>query len=134
MHRSHRYSIHRWTMWLVHISWCFPCTFRKGESRDSLLYIGPIRAVGIHTVWLGSGISQLKCLKYDWVREFPDYNKRLANKQSIDLLVSNSHGPYMYTLSMYIYRSPNKQLTWSIYVYVISDRPARRDNGENGNM
>ena len=45
-----------------------------------------------HVEWLGSGFSPLKCLRYVLARDFPDL--------SIDLLISNSHGPSMYTLSM----------------------------------
>ena len=50
---------------------------------------------------LGSVNSHLKCLQYDWVREFPDYKKCSAKNLSIDLLISNSHGPSTYTLSMH---------------------------------
>ena len=51
-------------------------------------------------VWLGSGIFQLKCLQYDWARKFSDYKNCSAKKISFDLLISNSHGPSMYTLFM----------------------------------
>ena len=53
-----------------------------------------------YTILLGSGIFQLKCLRYDWAQEFPYYKKCLASNFSIDLLISNSHGPSMHTLSM----------------------------------
>ena len=33
-------------------------------------------------------------------REFPDYQKRSANNLSVDLLISNSHDPSMYSLSI----------------------------------
>ena len=39
-------------------------------------------------------------LQYDWAREFSDCKIFLANNLSIDLLISKSHGPSMYTLSM----------------------------------
>ena len=39
-------------------------------------------------------------MQYDWAREFPDYEICSANNLSIALLISNSHGPSMYTLSM----------------------------------
>ena len=48
-----------------------------------------------YTVWLGSEISQFKCLQYDWDCTFPD-KKNL----SIDLLFNISQGPSMYPLSI----------------------------------
>ena len=49
-----------------------------------------------YAVRLGAGISQLN----DWAPGFPAYKKCSANDLSIDLLIINSHGQYMYTLSM----------------------------------
>ena len=46
-----------------------------------------------YEVWLGSIISQLKCLQFEL--GFPDYKKSSANNVSIDLIISNSHGPSM---------------------------------------
>ena len=48
--------------------------------------IGEVR----FTVWLGSGISQLKSLQYDWAREFPDFQKNSVTNLPIDLPISNS--------------------------------------------
>ena len=56
--------------------------------------------IRVYAVCLGSGISQLKCLQYDWAIKFNDYKKCLANNLSIDLLMSTSHGPSRYTLSL----------------------------------
>ena len=42
----------------------------------------------------------MKFLENDWAREFLDYKKSSANNLSIDLLISNVHGPSMYTFSM----------------------------------
>ena len=69
-----------WVMWL---------TFINRTNRSSA-----------YAVCLGSGISQLGCLRYDWAYEFPDYKKCSTNNLSIDILISNSHGPSMYTLSI----------------------------------
>ena len=41
-----------------------------------------------------------KSLQHEWAQEFPDYKTCLANNLSIDLRISNSHDPSMYTLSM----------------------------------
>ena len=41
-------------------------------------------------------LPDLQCLQYEWGREFPHYKKCSANNLSIDLLISNSHGPSMY--------------------------------------
>ena len=51
-------------------------------------------------VMLGHRISLFLCMQYELAREFPDYNKCLANNLSIDLLIINSNDPSMYTLSM----------------------------------
>ena len=58
-------------------------------------------------VLLDLRISHLKYLQYDWAREFPDYKTCLANDLSIDLLISNSHGPSICTLSMVIQNDDN---------------------------
>ena len=47
--------------------------------------------------FLNSNVKQ-----YDLDRKFPDYKKCSANNSAIDLLISNSHGPSMCTLSMTI--------------------------------
>ena len=69
-------------------------------SQVILFFINMTNRTSAYAVWLGSGISQLKCLQYDWAWEFPDYKKFSAHNLSIDLPISNSHGPSMYTLSM----------------------------------
>ena len=66
---------------------CFVCAFRKSVSRD----LGPIGTV---------------FMQYGGAREFPDCKKCSANNLSIDLLVSNSHGLSMYTLSMHFIIPP----------------------------
>ena len=60
-----------------------------------------------HVVWLGLGIYQLKWLQCDWAPHFPNFKKCSANNFRIDLLVSNSHGPFTYILSM---RLPHKEI------------------------
>ena len=50
--------------------------------------------------WDLESIFPILMLQYDWVREFPGYRNCSAYNLSIDLLISNSHGPSMYTLSM----------------------------------
>ena len=77
-------------MWPRNISQCFACTFRKSESR--------VTRNSAHIVKLLNWTFQY--LQYDWAREFPDNKKYSINNLSIDLLISNSHGPSMYTLSM----------------------------------
>ena len=53
------------------------------------------------TVWLGTGISLLKCLLYTiGPGSFLITKKSLANNLSIDPLLNSSHGPTMYTLSL----------------------------------
>ena len=41
-------------------------------------------------------------LQYEWAREFPDYTKCLANNQSIDIIIGNSHDQSMHTQSMFL--------------------------------
>ena len=43
-----------------------------------LTFINRTNRISAYTVFLGSGISQLKCLHYDWAREFPDYNLSIS--------------------------------------------------------
>ena len=49
---------------------------------------------------LGLRIFLLQSFQYEWAREFPDYKKNLANNLYIDFLISISHDPSMYTLSL----------------------------------
>ena len=54
-----------------------------------------------YSVWLGSGISKLKSLQYNWAREFPDYkNVRLTIYLLISLYATYMVHLCMYTLSM----------------------------------
>ena len=75
----------------------FACVFRKSESRDSLLRIGPIESVR---------------MQYSWALEFPKSNV-CSTIGPGDILITKKCS------ANNLYRSPYKQLTWSIYVYCI---------------
>ena len=60
------------------------------------------------SVRLGPKISLLKCLQYEKALEFPYYKKCSGNNLSIDLIISNSHDPFSYTLSMIIMKKENE--------------------------
>ena len=55
------------------------------------------------SVRLGPEIALFQCFQYQWAREFPDYKMCLGNNCSIDLLMSNSHDPSMYTFCTFLY-------------------------------
>ena len=72
--------LREWITWL---------NFRNMTNRNSA-----------YAVWLGSVIYKLKCLQYDWAWELSKYKNVSGNNLSIDLPISNSHCPSMYTLSI----------------------------------
>ena len=79
---------------------CFACVFSEIESRDPNFYTDTIPMREPQSERLGPITSLFQCLQYEWAREFPDYKESSANNLSIDLFISNSHFPSMYTLSM----------------------------------
>ena len=86
-------------MGLWNISRCFAACFVEWGTWLTFIIMNTRNSA--YAVWLGAGISQLKCLQYDWAHEFPDYKKCLTNNFSIDLFISSSHGPSMHTLSLH---------------------------------